>query len=92
MEWLRRYLEERSPTVKNFAKAVRRLEQRRLTDLEKGEADRPRRFTHGLQPAPLRLRLLFSLHCPLGRRSKRTTRPSFRAGSSAGISASPVAR
>jgi hypothetical protein len=26
MRWLRRYLEERSPTLKNFAKVVRSLE------------------------------------------------------------------
>ena len=28
MKWLRRYLEERSPTLKNFAKVVRSLESR----------------------------------------------------------------
>ena len=32
MKWLRRYLDERSPTLKNFAKVVRNLEQRQLTD------------------------------------------------------------
>jgi hypothetical protein len=32
MKWLRRYLEERSPTLKNFAKVVRSLEQRQLDD------------------------------------------------------------
>ena len=30
MRWLGRYLYERSPTLKNFAKAVREFEQRRL--------------------------------------------------------------
>jgi hypothetical protein len=32
MKWLRRYLDERSPTLKNFAKIVRSLEQRQLDD------------------------------------------------------------
>jgi len=32
MRWLRRYLDENSPTLKNFAKVVRNLEQRQLTD------------------------------------------------------------
>jgi hypothetical protein len=31
MKWLRRYLDERSPTLKNLAKVVRSL-QRRLDD------------------------------------------------------------
>jgi hypothetical protein len=30
MKWLRRYLEEKKPTLQNFAKVVRELEQRRL--------------------------------------------------------------
>ena len=30
MKWLRRYLEEREPTLGNFAKVVRSLQQRRL--------------------------------------------------------------
>jgi len=32
MRWLRRYLDENSPTLKNFAKVVRNLEQRQLND------------------------------------------------------------
>jgi hypothetical protein len=28
MKWLRRYLDEKSPTLKNFAKVVRSLEER----------------------------------------------------------------
>ena len=30
MKFLRRYLDEKSPTLKNFAKVVRQLEQRQL--------------------------------------------------------------
>jgi len=30
MKWLRRYLDEKEPTLKNFAKVVRGLEQRQL--------------------------------------------------------------
>jgi hypothetical protein len=29
MKWLRRYLEEKEPTLKRFAKVVRELKQRR---------------------------------------------------------------
>jgi hypothetical protein len=32
MKWLRRYLDERSPTLKNFAKVVRSFEQRQLDE------------------------------------------------------------
>jgi hypothetical protein len=32
MKWLRRYLDERSPTLKNFAKVVRSLEQSQRRD------------------------------------------------------------
>ena len=32
MRWLERYLAERSPTLKNFAKVVRSLEHRQLED------------------------------------------------------------
>ena len=32
MTWLQRYLDEKSPTLKNFAKVVRRLEQRQLDE------------------------------------------------------------
>jgi hypothetical protein len=32
MKWLRRYLDEKSPTLKEFAKVVRSLEQRRIDD------------------------------------------------------------
>jgi hypothetical protein len=32
MKWLRRYLDERSPTLKNFAKVVRGLEHGQLGD------------------------------------------------------------
>ena len=32
MKWLRRYLDEKEPTLKNFAKAVRELEQLQLDD------------------------------------------------------------
>jgi DNA-directed RNA polymerase specialized sigma54-like protein len=32
MKWLRRYLDERSPTLKNFAKVVRSLEHRQRDD------------------------------------------------------------
>jgi uncharacterized protein HemX len=30
MKWLRRYVDEKSPTLKNFAKVVRSLEQRQV--------------------------------------------------------------
>jgi hypothetical protein len=30
LKWLQRYLDEKSPTLKNFAKVVRSLEQRQL--------------------------------------------------------------
>jgi hypothetical protein len=30
LRWLRRYLDEKKPTLQNFAKVVRELEQRRL--------------------------------------------------------------
>lgn len=32
MKWLRRYLDERSPTLRNFAKVVHTLEQRQLDE------------------------------------------------------------
>ena len=32
MRWLERYLAERTPTLRNFAKVVRSLEQRQLDD------------------------------------------------------------
>jgi len=32
MKWLRRYLDEKEPTLKNFAKVVRELEQRELDE------------------------------------------------------------
>ena len=32
MKWLRRYLDEKEPTLKNFAKVVRSLEERQLDD------------------------------------------------------------
>ena len=32
MRWLRRYLDEKSPTLTNFAKVVRQLEQQRVND------------------------------------------------------------
>ena len=32
MKWLRRCLDERSPTLKNFAKVVQSLEQRQLEE------------------------------------------------------------
>jgi hypothetical protein len=31
-KWLRRYLDEKSPTLKNFAKVVREFEQRELDE------------------------------------------------------------
>jgi hypothetical protein len=40
MKWLQRYLEEKEPTLKNFAKIVRSLEER---ELEVGERDSPER-------------------------------------------------
>jgi len=39
MKFLRRYLDEKEPTLKNFAKVVRELEQRRLKS-EHNELDR----------------------------------------------------
>jgi len=32
MKWLRRYLQEREPMLKNFAKVVRELEQRQIDE------------------------------------------------------------
>jgi predicted metal-dependent HD superfamily phosphohydrolase len=32
MKWLRRYLDEKEPTLKNFAKVVRSLERRQLDE------------------------------------------------------------
>jgi hypothetical protein len=32
MKWLRRYLDERSPTFKNFAKIIRSVEQRQFDE------------------------------------------------------------
>ena len=32
MRWLRRYLDEREPTLKNFAKVVRSLDDRRIDE------------------------------------------------------------
>jgi hypothetical protein len=32
MKWLRRYVDEKSPTLKNFAKVVRSLDARQLDD------------------------------------------------------------
>lgn len=32
MRWLRRYLDERSPTLRNYAKVVRSLEQQQLEE------------------------------------------------------------
>ena len=32
LKWLRRYLDEKEPTLKNFAKVVRQFEQRQLDE------------------------------------------------------------
>ena len=34
MKWLRRYLDENEPTLKNFARVVRNLEERRLESVD----------------------------------------------------------
>jgi hypothetical protein len=42
MQWLRRYLEEKEPTLKNFADVVRELEQRQVARITAREAYRAR--------------------------------------------------